>query len=218
MSKQAVIPNSAIKTWVESVLRTKGWKARAWSLQATGNADTVRNIQRGGSKAPRIDTIKKLIAVAGSAPAGFESLIERGEGHFEQETFQAPAPVGREINLVGYIGAGERIYHFGVGETRISVPAPPDVARGIAAEVRGDSMLPVYRHGDLVIGTEYLGEIASLVGRDCFVQVVDGPLYLKVLRKGTKGKFNLESYNEDSPLITNQAIDWVAPVAWVKRK
>lgn len=218
MKNQQLTSKTAIKAWVDTVLAAKRWTARSWSMEATGKPDSVRNILRGGSKSPRADTLKKLVAVAGTAPAGFESLIERGEAHFEQETFQAPKVVGGgQISLVGYIGAGDRVYHFGIGETRITVPAPPDVDRGIAAEVRGESMLPVYRHGDMVIGSEHLGEIGELVGKDCFVQVVDGPLYLKIVRKGAKGRFNLESYNEASVLITNQVIEWAAPVAWVKR-
>lgn len=202
---------------IDQVLEAKGWTSRGWSIAATGKPDTIRNIQRGGSKAPRTDTLAKLAAEAQvtfdwlMGGAGPEMAFTPDEG--AQAT--GVDAKGR-LPLIGFIGAGDKLYHFGIGETRLSEEAPPGVRRGLVAEVRGQSMLPVYRNGDMVVGAEHPGKIEELVGRDCFVQVVDGPLYLKILRRGAKGRFNLESYN-DSAIIANQAVEWAAPVVWVKR-
>jgi hypothetical protein len=184
---------------------------------ATGQPDTIRNIKRGGSQSPRVDTVKKLAKVAGYSAdwlMGNSDLpVERS---FEAQVFPHSQSAQGELALIGYIGAGDKVYHFGLGETRLAVPAPPGIDRGVAAEVRGDSMIPVYRDRDLVFAGEHLGQADELIGRDCFVQVQNGPLYLKILRKGSKGRYSLESYNSEAS-IPNQLIEWIAPVLWIKR-
>lgn len=198
--------------------KADGWTARSWSLASGLEADSIRNILRGRSLSPRIATLESL---ARTAHVSLEWL----RGHSDDPGQPTDAEMRLEgrsthgtLPLIGYIGAGDTIYHFGIGEVREMVIAPPDVTRGIAAEVRGLSMLPVYRDGDMVIGIEHQGAIDDLIGSDCFVQVQDGPLYLKILRKGSKGRFTLESYNSSVAPITNQAVEWAAPVRWVKRQ
>lgn len=202
---------------IKQVLAEKHWTPRSWSMAAVGKPDAIRNILRGGSQAPRVDTIQQLADKAGvsvewlTGNSDAAALVD--DGHFPGPSSES----GGKLPLVGYVGAGDTVYHFGIGETRLEVEAPPGVKRGIAAEVRGTSMLPVYRHDDLLIGAEHQGSLDDLIGTDCLVQVHDGPLYLKILRKGTKGRYHLESYNPTVATIQNQLVEWAAPVAWVKR-
>lgn len=208
--------HSALEGRLRQVMELKGWSPRYWSIQSGCSGDAIRNIMRDKSSSPRIDTLERLAKYAGTTVDWLRGSTAQGAPDSEEEIRPGRVSQG-QLPLIGYIGAGEVVYHFGIGEARETVAAPPDVTRGIAAEVRGASMLPVYRPGDLVIGREHEGGMEQLIGRDCFVQVAGGALYLKILRKAARGAFHLDSYNSAVPRIENQAVEWAAPVVWVKR-
>jgi hypothetical protein len=54
-----------------------------------------------------------------------------------------------------------------------------------------------------------------MIGRECVVRLADGRTMLKMVSRGANGLFDLHSHN--APPITGVAIEWVAPVLWVKR-
>ena len=93
-----------------------------------------------------------------------------------------------------------------------------------AIEVQGVSMSPAYRDGDMVICSRHLlsdfrgADLAKYRRRDCAVKTVDGAGYLKFIIPGrTDGLFTLRSYNPDYPDIENVALQWIAPVVWIRR-
>jgi len=207
---------SQLVSRLRQVMAVKEITPRSWSLQATGSSDTVRNILRGGSESPRSDTLRRLAAAANIR---VEFLIGTSD-EMEDETREQPkfdAVEAGTINVIGYIGAGDQVFHFRIDDPRETVPAPPGIDRGIAAYVRGTSMVPAYRPGELVIAAAHDGKVSDLIGQDCFVQVLDGPLYLKRLKREIKDRFDLESY-DDVPVISHQMVEWAAPVRWVRRK
>jgi phage repressor protein C with HTH and peptisase S24 domain len=125
------------------------------------------------------------------------------------------------VAIVGKVGAGAQVLAFddsikgaGIGETE----RPPGITgRIVAVQVEGESMLPAYRDQDILFYTrDGADDWTRHVGDECVVQVTDGRVYVKVLRRGSKkGHATLSSYNavdiEDVPL------DWAAPILWVKR-
>ena len=90
----------------------------------------------------------------------------------------------------------------------------------VAIEVAGDSMAPVYRSGDYLIGVKVSGGSAhNLIGVDCIVETEDGGRHVKYLaRAPMRGRFNLRSYNPTTPDIENVRVTWVAHVQWVRRR
>jgi phage repressor protein C with HTH and peptisase S24 domain len=85
----------------------------------------------------------------------------------------------------------------------------------LAAIVVGDSMLPAYRPGDVIIYRRDDGEWQRYVGQEVVVQLHDGRCLVKMLKRATKTTANLGSHN--APDIEAVRVDWAAPVLWVKR-
>jgi phage repressor protein C with HTH and peptisase S24 domain len=123
------------------------------------------------------------------------------------------------VPLVGYVGAGQKYYpdpaagDWGNAEW---IEAPPGVAGVVAVKVVGDSMLPVYYPGDILyFRKEDSLNPLCLSGRDCVVQVLNGPAYIKRIKRITDGFYRLESYNSETS--EQVQVEWAAPVLWVRR-
>jgi len=119
--------------------------------------------------------------------------------------------------IVGKIGAGNDIMPIddhapGAGLDEIDLPpgAPPNA---VAVKIEGNSQYPRYFNGELVFYTRDHIPPAELVGRECVVQLADGRMMLKILRRGSrKNLFNLESWN--APTLEDAQVEWAAPVKW----
>jgi phage repressor protein C with HTH and peptisase S24 domain len=102
------------------------------------------------------------------------------------------------VPVVAYVGAGAEVYSIddhAKGEGFDRVEAPPGVGgNAIAVIVRGDSMYPAYKDGDVLI---YDAEEppADLIGKDCVVEVEDGRVLVKTIRRGAGDCFTLVSHN-----------------------
>ena len=120
----------------------------------------------------------------------------------------------RQVRLKGFVGAGQEVYQFdedGAGW----VDAPPGGAYDSeAVEVRGDSMLPLYKSGAVLYYSEQLPP-DRMLGEQCIVQLTDGRVLVKMLRRGSdKGLYTLLSLN--APDIEDVTVEWAAPIDWIK--
>lgn len=128
---------------------------------------------------------------------------------------------GQDINIVGYVGAGDEIYpvddhELGAGIDDASMP-PSAPESTVAVRVRGNSMYPRYFDGEDIYYDNTDQPPRELVGRECILELANGRMLVKVIRTGTKKSlFDLESWN--APLMENEEIKWAAPITWVKRK
>jgi len=126
----------------------------------------------------------------------------------------------RLVPLLGYVGAGAEIFSIDDHEKGASIdeiPAPPGVSNDsvVALRVRGDSMLPVYKPGDLIFYDKAEnGDLLHLVGKDVIVHLDDGRTFLKELRR-SNGDLYLHSHNAE-PMFRPK-IAWVARVRWVEK-
>lgn len=123
----------------------------------------------------------------------------------------------QRVRIVGCVSAGEAwmVYDDDLDEIEMAVNA----LEPVGVEVRGDSMAPAYRDGDILIGGRKLMNLQELVGCDCIVELTDGRRFVKYVSKGrVRGRFNLRSYNPAYPDIEDVEIEWAAPIAWICRR
>jgi phage repressor protein C with HTH and peptisase S24 domain len=180
---------------------TPGLSMKGVSLKAGLSESFVRDVINRGAD-PSAENLAAICSVIGITPYDLQSGSE---------------PVKRVIPVVGIVSAGEGWTNVDDGTDTVEFELGPHDS--IAIEVRGDSMVPVYRSGDTLICHRQFGPHAdNLIGLDCVVRTADGRNFVKILRRGTRpGRFNLRSYNSAVDDIEDVALAWVAPVAWIKR-
>ena len=172
------------------------------SLKAGLGETTVRDIIERG-RTPSIDNFVAIADALGVSPA----FLLQGE---ERMRFKVPT--------VGIVSGGE-------GWTPVDGaqldPLEFDFTDHdvIGLEVRGDSMSPVYRDGDYLVCHRRTGQyVHNLIGCDCIIRTKNGDNYVKILKRGSRhGLFTLKSYNPVFDDIDDVAIEWAAPIVWIKR-
>ncbi|MCP5381758.1 MAG: helix-turn-helix transcriptional regulator [Kordiimonadaceae bacterium] len=124
--------------------------------------------------------------------------------------------------VVGYVGAGEVNIPFddyAHGDGMDEVETPPGLRdTAVAVKVSGDSMYPAYEDGDIIFYIRNGIDIdeSECIGRQCIIKVLDGPIYIKRLSRGSApGLYHLESHN--APPMHDKTIEWAARVLYVKK-
>lgn len=169
------------------------------------NYESVVKYMNGLIKQPRGNTLRML---ADALDTTERALL------FGETPWPTRAPV------IGEAAGGERwIPAEGAADTPEMIEIEIADDDPVAVRVRGTSMSPVFRDGDILIAYRGRGlNVRDAIGLDCIVETVGGERYVKILQRGAgPGRFRLRSYHPDYPDIDDIAIAWVAPVALIKR-
>jgi hypothetical protein len=117
----------------------------------------------------------------------------------------------QEALLVGKVGAGAEIIRFDEGSVLEGIEPPPGLGICNAAVISGDSQYPLQEGWLIFYGAEHAGIAEDCIGKLSVVQVKDGPILLKTIKRARKkGLFRLESWN--APPREDVAIEWAAKV------
>lgn len=181
--------------------------ARKAGLDPTAFNRSKRTGADGRPRWPSTESIAKVLDATGATIDDFLSVVRHQE--------QVPH---RTIPLIGFAQAGrggffdDGGFPVGTGWDEVSFPDGVD-EKVYALEVSGDSMLPLYRDGDVII----VSPTSSVRRGDrVVVKTADGEFMAKELKRRTARTVELRSLNpehEDRALPVGD-IAWMARIIW----
>ena len=175
----------------------------------------IKMIERGLEKPGKT---KGGLATAMGVRAGAVSEI-LAETRLIKATEIAPIIDYLELNsvpIMGRVGAGaiielehEQVPPEGLGEVELPFPIAEET---IAFEVVGDSMLPKYENGDIiVVYREQRHPPSSFYGEEAAVRLKTGERYLKTIERGKSSTLvNLTSFNAKP--INGVKLEWIGEI------
>jgi hypothetical protein len=192
---------------LQEARKKAGFDSAPDAARAFGWIESTYFSHENGARGLRPPTAEKYAKALRTTP---EWLLY-GKGKSPPKSSDAPEGGPREIDLVGYVGAGSRAFFEPAGHLG-TVTAPFGASEAtVAVEIRGDSL-----------GSSFDGWVAfyddirrpvtdDQLNRLCVVGLFDGQILVKTIKRARgKGLFHLLSDNATP--ITDVEIEWAARV------
>ena len=198
----------AIDTLASRYGMTASGLARKAGLDATTFNKSKRQTPDGRLRWPSTESIAKILEATGARVDEFMGLLDA----------RGASGARRTVPLIGMAQAGaggffdDGGYPTGSGWDEVAFPESPD-PNAYALEISGDSMLPLYRDGDIVI----VSPNASVRRGDRVVlKTRDGEVLAKELKRRTENIIELKSLNPEHPdrTIPLDRVAWLARIIW----
>ncbi|MEM1401329.1 MAG: helix-turn-helix transcriptional regulator [Pseudomonadota bacterium] len=185
--------------------------ARKAGLDATTFNPSKRKTPSGRDRWPSTESVAKILTATGFTLSEFVSLIDDN----------ASLPGMQRVPLIGYAQAGDDGYFddsgfpTGAGWDEVLFP---DVGHpnAYALKISGDSMLPLYRPGDLIIVAP-TSELRT--GDRAVVKTKGGEVLAKEVARATANRLELRSLNpayQDRMLLESE-VEWAARILWARQ-
>lgn len=199
-------------------LSTSGLARRA-GLDSTAFNKSKRLSSDGRPRWPSTESLAKIIKATGATLDEFMALVEpRPAASPRLVPARRPAA---PVPLVGFAQAGAGGFYedagFPPGQGWDLVELPGQAGEGTyALGVQGDSMLPLYRSGDVLI-VDPGAPVRR--GDRVVVKTRGGEVMAKVLERRAGKAVELLSLNPDHPLRTLKPaeIEWIARIVWASQ-
>jgi len=193
--------------------------ARRAGLDPTSFNKSKRQGADGRQRWPSTESIAKVLDATGASIDEFLASTAR-DFALPQGAFP---PQAGSIPLLGFAQAGaggffdDGGFPAGQGWDVVEFPASPDRKAGVyALEVQGDSMMPLYRDGDVLI-VEPGAQVRR--GDRVVVKTREGEVMAKVLHRQTPRTIDLVSLNPEHPnrRFPTTEVEWVARIVWASQ-
>lgn len=188
--------------------------ARRAGLDSTAFNKSKRASSDGRPRWPSTESLAKIMEATGASLADLLALVE-GRAAF-------PAPRRASVPLIGFAQAGaggffdDGGFPVGQGWEEIDLPAARVGDNAYALQVQGDSMLPLYRDGDILI-VEPGARVRK--GDRIVAKTASGEVMAKILASRTARHVELVSLNPSHPdrVIAAAEIVWLARIVWASQ-
>ena len=184
--------------------------ARRAGLDATTFNKSKRAASNGRPRWPSTESLAKILEATGTRLDQFLGLVG------------ASAPARKQtVPLIGMAQAGKGGFFddggFPAGGGWDEIEAPELAGtHAYALEISGDSMVPVYREGDIIIVNP---ESPVRRGDRVVVKTTDGEVLAKELRRQTGKTLELKSLNpeHEDRVLAMENVDWIARILWTSQ-
>jgi len=209
MLTHAQIWNALDRLAEQAGLSASGLAKRS-GLDPTTFNKSKRITPDGRARWPSTESVAKALAATGTTIDNFVQLIEEGA--------RAPA---RAVPLIGFAEAGaggffdDGGFPAGKGWDEIAFPAVND-EHAYALEISGDSMLPTFRAGDIIVVSP---GAPTRRGDRVVVKTRAGEVMVKELKRKTGKTVELRSINpehEDRQFALTDVL-WMSRVVWASQ-
>lgn len=190
--------------------------ARKAGLDSTAFNKSKRCSADGRPRWPSTESLSKIMEATGSSFEEFVALVKAQAGSTLPDRASTPT-----VPLIGFAQAGAGGFFddagFPVGEGWEHIELPGGMREGsYALQVQGESMLPLYRDGDILI-VEPGAPVRR--GDRVVVKTTAGEVMAKVLLRQTAKAIELMSINTEHPnrLFEQGEVEWIARIVWASQ-
>jgi len=199
--------------------------ARKAGLDPTAFNPSKRKAADGRARWPSTESIAKVLNATGASLEEFTAAVTNPLSRLVPPGSRGAAgrdiPLARQVPVIGFAQAGvggffeDGGYPAGAGWDEIDLPSLRDDG-SYALEVQGDSMLPLYRDGDIIIVSP---AEAIRKGDRIVVKTTGGEVMAKILKRRTASQIELRSLNRDHEdrAIALEQIEWMARIIWASQ-
>jgi phage repressor protein C with HTH and peptisase S24 domain len=209
-----MLTHAQIWNALDRLAARSGLSASALAKRAGLDPTTFNRSKRitpdGRPRWPSTESVAKALAATGTSVESFVKLIG-----------DSAAVAAQAVPLLGFAEAGaggffdDGGFPVGKGWDEIAFPAVND-EHAYALEISGDSMLPAYRDGDVII----VSPAAPIRRGDrVVVKTKNGEVMVKELKRRTSKSIELRSINSEHPDRTLALPDvlWIARIVWASQ-
>ena len=192
--------------------------ARRSGLDPTTFNPSKRRMPDGRARWPSTESLAKVLDATGASMDAFSALIGGARALSSAAT---PRSTPRRVPLIGFAQAGgdgyfdDGGYPVGGSWDEVSLPDIGD-ANAYALEISGDSMVPVFRDGDMVI----VSPAAPIRRGDrVVVRTQEGEVMAKQLARQSARRVELRSLNPEHPDYSFDLteVSWMHRIIWASQ-
>lgn len=190
--------------------------ARLSGLDPTSFNPSKRQTSDGRTRWPSTESIAKILAVTNARLEDFSALVAGARAMSDSLSRKRS-----KLPLIGMAQAGsggffdDGGFPAGAGWDEVELPGVAD-ANAYALTINGDSMLPVYRHGDIIV----VSPAAPVRQGDRVVaRARNDAVMAKLLCRRTARFVELASLNPDFPGLRLHVTDilWMHRIVWASQ-
>ena len=211
-----MLTHKQIWTAIDRLADKRGMTASGLARSAGLDPTTFNRSKREGSNGkqrwPSTESIAKILEATGITMDVFVGLMDQSANRRYST---------RYVPLIGFAQAGANGFFddggfpAGAGWDEVAFPEIGD-ENAYALEISGDSMLPVYRDGDVIVVAP---NSSVRRGDRVVVKTTEGEVMAKVLARQSARRIELHSLNPEYENRTLELgeVSWIARILWASQ-